>query len=235
MRTQKSHLSAKGNATGGATSVMKVCGKCHAEFADDQNFCERCGLPLMAKEASATPPVAGTSPASGSLTPSLDLAQKRQTCFSIGTAVAALVCFFLSWFEVSCGGQKVATLSGWNVAAGIEMMGERQAGHLYVLLTLLLLPVVLLLLVGSFLQSRPAPSAAAIPQMLAGVFCILMPVVEYLRLRSQAKNPSNEGAVSIETQYGFWGILVSGLLLALLGFLSLPRNAPQPRSVDRAG
>lgn len=148
--------------------------------------------------------------------------------------MAALISFFLPWFQLSCGGQTVATLSGWQIASGIEVPGRLQGGHLYVFLILAALLAVLLLSSVPYLAGKLALLPSAVPQMLAGALCVLIPSTEYLRIRSQILNEANAGVVSLQTRFGFWGMLIAGLLLALLGFLELPRGEPVSRSADRS-
>ena len=35
-------------------------------------------------------------------------------------ALAVIVCFFLPWGTVSCGGQEIGTFDGWDLATGVD-------------------------------------------------------------------------------------------------------------------
>jgi hypothetical protein len=87
--------------------------------------------------------------------------------------------------------------------------------------------VVMAILGVQLARKSPAPFAMAVPQILAGLFCVVLPLVEYLRLRWKVRSSGAVGAVKVEARFAFWGILVLGLALVLLGFLSLPQNASQ--------
>lgn len=136
-----------------------------------------------------------------------------------------MVCFFLPWFQLSCGGEKVGSLSGWELASGVGSLGEPQAGHYYVFLLPGVLLVAMALLGVQLARKILAPLPMAILQMLAGVLCVALPLVEYLRLRWNVRTSGAAGTLNVETRFAFWGTLVLGLALAFLGFLSRPQRA----------
>ncbi len=139
---------------------------------------------------------------------------------SIASAIAALICFFLPWFQVSCGGVQALTVSGWQLASGAEVLGERQGGHAYVLIVPLLL---LALLVVTLWQGR-SRFTSAVPELVAGALCILVPAIEFFRLRAEVHGEGKSAVLGVLTRYGFWGILVCGLALAAGGIRSLLSN-----------
>ena len=141
---------------------------------------------------------------------------------SIASAIAALICFFLPWFQVSCGGVQAFTVSGWQLASGAEVLGERQGGHAYVLIVPLLLLALLVLLVTLW-QGR-ARLTSAVPELVAGALCILVPVIEFFRLRAEVHGEGKSAVLGVLTRYGFWGMLVCGLALAAGGIRSLLSN-----------
>jgi hypothetical protein len=155
----------------------------------------------------------------------------RHAPLSIASALAALICFFLPWLQVSCGGERAFTVSGWQLASGAQVLGERQGGHAYVFIVPLLLVAVVVLLIVTAWQGRPR-ATAAVPEFVAGLLCISIPIIEYLRLRSQAHGEGGEAVLGVTIRYGFWGMMVCGLLLAMGGFRSWAgrsRRAPPPR------
>jgi hypothetical protein len=154
----------------------------------------------------------------------------RHAALSITSALAALICFFLPWLQVSCGGERAFTVSGWQLASGAEVMGERQGGHAYIFIVPLLLVALLVLLIVIAWQGRPR-ATAAVPEFVVGLLCIAIPIIEYLRLRSQAHSEGGEAVLGVTIRYGFWGMMVCGLLLAVGGFRSWAgrsHRAPPP-------
>jgi mannitol-specific phosphotransferase system IIBC component len=155
------------------------------------------------------------------------IARTRKAQLSLATLAGAMVCFFLPWFQLSCGGEKAGSLSGWELASGVASLGELQAGHYYVFLLPGVLLAVTALLSVQLARKRPAPFAVAISQMVAGVLGVVLPLVEYMRLRWKVASSGAVGALHVETRFAFWGILVLGSVLVFLGFLSLPRSSVQ--------
>ncbi|MBZ5563573.1 MAG: hypothetical protein LAP13_14285 [Acidobacteriia bacterium] len=142
---------------------------------------------------------------------------------SIAWAIAALICFFLPWFQVSCGGVQAFSVSGWQLASGAEVLGERQGGHAYVLIVPLLLLALLVLLLVTLWQGR-SRFTSAVPELVAGALCILVPVIEFFRLRAEVHGEGKSALLGVFTRYGFWGMLVCGLALAAGGIRSLVSN-----------
>ncbi len=155
----------------------------------------------------------------------MHLATQRQAGFSLATVFAALVCFFLPWFQLSCGAEKVASVSGWQLAAGSNPVSGRGQAHLDVLALLAVLLTLLVFLGWSALRGSVCSRVVVILQSVAGMLTVLMPLIEFARLRSHARNSVGASLMSIGTGWGFWGMLVSGGAMMALGLLSLLRTA----------
>ena len=153
------------------------------------------------------------------------LATQRRASISMAAAFAALVCFFLPWFQLSCGTQQVASVSGWRLAIGRGPFAGRDAVHLDVLVLMGVLLVLILWLGWFALRGLAAVRAGAILQIAVGTLSVLIPLVEFARLRSQVRGSEGTGLMGVATRFGFWGMLLSGGLITLLGYKSL-RNKP---------
>lgn len=58
---------------------------------------------------------------------------------NLGLFILALICFLLPFTTVSCGGEKIARLSGLNVAFGSRIEGQRYGGSVLAIFILLLI------------------------------------------------------------------------------------------------
>ncbi len=137
------------------------------------------------------------------------------------TVFAALVGFFLPWFDVSCGGERAAALSGWQLATGIETLGESQPAHYYLLVIPVLLLSLALLILLYPMRGRNAPAGEATLQLITAFLCFSLPLVEYLRLRNLARDPTQSGLVGVHLRWGFWLTLISGVAMTLLSYLAI--------------
>jgi amino acid transporter len=155
------------------------------------------------------------------------LGARRRGQLSLGTAVAGLVCFFLPWFQASCGGQTAGRVSGWDLAVGVNMTGERMAGHTYVLLVLLAMLALLLVAGIPFLKGLPLSAAPRALQVIAGGQVAAIPLVELVRASSQAQSQGSAGLISVGTQPAFWGTVLCGAVLTLVGLVGQPERPRQ--------
>jgi putative oxidoreductase len=155
------------------------------------------------------------------------LGASRRGQLSLGAVVAGVICFFLPWFQVSCGGQKVGQPSGWNLAAGMNTMGQHMAGDTYVFLVLLALLALLSVMGVPLLKGLPLSAAPRALQIIAGGTVAVIPLVELVRASSQAHSQQNAGLITLETQPGFWGIVVCGAVLTLVGLVGQPEKPQQ--------
>ena len=212
---------------------MKICATCQAQCPDEADVCGQCGSPLAVGPGQPRHAVIEESPSGATLA-----AEPRarggpfplRSYISLASALAALVGFFLPWFQLSCGGERVASPSGWQVAVGVDTLGHQHMGHFYLFLLPLGLVALMLLLSVSLLQGGGSARILGRLQIAAGLLCLLMPVIEYLRFRAEAAESTSAGIVGVEVRFGFWLTLISGGALAFLGLLALARERPPRKS-----
>jgi hypothetical protein len=153
------------------------------------------------------------------------LTDQRRTHVSITAVLAALVCFFLPWFQLSCGTERVASLSGWQLAVGSETLAGGETKHPEVFVLLLALLVLLAFLGWSAFKSQVTSRFGFILQIAAGMFSILIPLIEFVRLRSRWRALAGSSLMGTGTRLGFWGMLISGALMTALGSRALAGKA----------
>ena len=119
----------------------------------------------------------------------------------------------------------MVSVSGWQLAMGNRSLLGREEAYIEVLVLLTLLLTLLLLLGWSALKGSGYSRVAVILQTVTGMLTVLIPLIEFARLRSQARNSASASLLGIGTGWGFWGMLVSGGVMTLLGLLSLHKRA----------
>lgn len=119
-----------------------------------------------------------------------------------------LICFSLPFFTISCSGQELATITGFQLVTGTEVEGERIPPN----------PLAIIAFVAGaggliigFLSSRKANIVSAVMGAI-GFICILL-----LRLLiTQKVSSEGEGLLSAEYGAGFYLPLI--LFLAAAGY-----------------
>ena len=119
---------------------------------------------------------------------------------NISAALIVLVCFFLPWEQVSCGG------------AGDSLSGLDLARHDYALLWLV--PLLMLgVLVVSFLRRRAeARSLFSVVSIVAGGITTFVMNTERLRVNNAA------GIISAQITGWFWLAFLSAVAIVVSGF-----------------
>lgn len=146
----------------------------------------------------------------------------------IGSAgVAALVCFFLPWVTISCQDQMVASLSGWNLAAGgmVETaLGPQVIDGTPLLFLVLLGALGCLMVVYRTRQGWLAMRKAAFMALgFAGVSLLIL-FAKFFGAQGQISREA-EMDVQIHLQYGLWGTLLSnGAIIAGAVHALIPRT-----------
>jgi len=128
---------------------------------------------------------------------------------TVSLAIILLVCFFLPWVQVSCGGEK-------DTATGLDLArdGER-ALWLIPLLTIVLIVCGLRLL-------KIDQRIFALITLLSGL------VVIYLMNHERIKFADTTGVIEARLTPGFWVGLLSAIGVAATGALALVRRSRSP-------
>lgn len=141
-------------------------------------------------------------------------------------AVLILLCFFLPWITVSCAGQPVQSVTGWQLASD----GRSPELFLVPLAALTVLGIVFLLY-----QQRIKLRTGAFAAMGASAVGLLILLVKFLSSRSQLGNltdlsslgslvdPSMLGdisglagdAIKLSPQIGLWGVILAFLAVII--------------------
>ena len=125
---------------------------------------------------------------------------------NISAALIVLICFFLPWEQVSCGGAK-DTLSGLDLAR-------------HELFALWVIPLLMLavLVVGLLRRQREKPSALAIVSLVAGGATAYLMNDERTRVNDAA------GVISAQLTGWFWLALISSVALMIGSVAMLVRR-----------
>ena len=129
---------------------------------------------------------------------------------NISAALIVLICFFLPWEQVSCGGAK-DTLSGLDLA-------RHDHFALWVIpLLMLAVPVI-----GLMRRQRDKPSALAIVSLVAGGATAYLMNDERTRVNDAA------GVISAQLTGWFWLALISSVGLMISSFAMLLKRQRAP-------
>jgi hypothetical protein len=112
---------------------------------------------------------------------------------NLSAALIVLVCFFLPWVQVSCGGAS-DSLSGFDLA--------REEHPLLWLVPLLMLAV---LTVGLLRARRESPAVAAIVSLIGGAVAVLLMNRERMRVNDHV------ALISAQLTGWFWLSMISAL------------------------
>jgi hypothetical protein len=129
---------------------------------------------------------------------------------NISAAIIVLVCFFLPWEQVSCGGAR-DTLSGMDLA--------RHDQTLLWLIPLLMLAVIV---IGVLFRRNEKPGQLSIVSIISGG------VTMYLMNRQRVRVHDVAGLISAQLTGWFWLSFLSALALTItaLGMFLNRRRAP---------
>ena len=129
---------------------------------------------------------------------------------SISAALIVLICFFLPWVQVSCGGSQ-DTVSGIGLAR--EGHGE-----------LWLIPMFMLavILVNAMAALRERHVVSALVNLLAGL------VSTYLINRERVRAANTSGLLEVRVTVWLWLSLVAAILLAFIAGLQLLKRPRSP-------
>jgi hypothetical protein len=129
---------------------------------------------------------------------------------NLSAAIIVLVCFFLPWVQLSCGGDK-ESLSGFNLA--------RQEDALLWLIPLLMGAVLVFVL----LRMR-----AARPQLLGLLSTFAGAVVVFLMNRERTRAHNSTGLIAAQLTGWFWLGFFAAVALVVTGIAILLRRQRAP-------
>jgi len=189
------------------------CSSCGHPNSEGTKFCESCGQPLSA----GTPPSNVPAKAKPALSKGYRIAAP-------GASVAVL-CFFLPWILVSCGGQQVASFSGWQLAAGTTVgagFGSQQVPGKPVLFLVLLTGLAILALAYFAWQRGRVTKVDGGALIGLGGIPLLVLLMEF----AGTQNNAAQQGIQIEFQIGFWGVVL-GYIAAIVGGVLDLKDQPQ--------
>jgi hypothetical protein len=125
-----------------------------------------------------------------------------------------VVCFFLPWVLVSCGGQSIATLSGWDLAAGKEFGFNRAPMEGDAIFFLVLLCGIAAVTVSWFKGLNLQNSQTGYALMGAGALALLVFIIKLTTMRNEYAQYN----VDVEYQFGFFGVILSSLAVIYGGW-----------------
>jgi hypothetical protein len=139
-------------------------------------------------------------------------------------ALLVLFFFFLPWVSVSCGSNTLISISGYDLAAGKEIFGERIDGDV----VLYLIPLAGLAAAGFAILSRSAWLFKG-GQVLSAAVGLAAFGIKLLSSQ-QGAGGSRSSGLDISIEVGLWGT-VGGLLLMFVA-AALPSGGPDPPISD---
>jgi len=135
-------------------------------------------------------------------------------------ASVALVCFFLPWVLVSCGGQPVASISGWQLAAGGSIntgWSSQPIPGSPVLFLVLLAALASLASVYLVYKGQLKLRTAALTALASGAVALLTLLARF----SGAQSETGSMGVSAQLEVGFWGTVLAHVAIVAGGLLDL--------------
>ncbi len=128
---------------------------------------------------------------------------------TISMALIALICFFLPWIQVSCGGSK-------DTLSGIDLARNGHGG-------LWLIPILMLgvLFVSLARASRDRREISGVVTLVAGL------VSAYLMNRERLRAENSTGLIAVGLTGWFWVGLGSTIMLVLVAVFRFLKRAPK--------
>jgi len=122
-----------------------------------------------------------------------------------------VVFFFMPWILVSCGGQEVATFSGWELAQGISIGGEHASGNPF-LFAILAFGFLIILVAAIPVRQTLWLGVIEMGQALLGLVLMMLVVLGYQHDRQTMAM----GVIEVHYRIGFIGTIVA-FMGALMG------------------
>lgn len=194
---------------------MGFCTQCGAKLKEGNRFCEQCGnevsSPLKCQTVPEQPKTPATSGRVGSKSTYVRLAM-----------LAVMVMFFMPFFTISCNGMSLVEMSGFELAVGKEVMGERTDSN-HIVLVALVLPALSLL--SYTLTHNHGLNDAAGALSSAGSLAIL------LLTRHRILEEAKAVPATLKTEFAFYAsVVIHAGVLAYLFYETSRKSAPAPVS-----
>ncbi len=122
-------------------------------------------------------------------------------------AMLVVLFFFMPWFLVSCNGETLGYISGWQLEAGFQIGGETVHSHAWLLLFLALAFVALWVAIAP-LDSRITGAA----EIAVGGLLLLLTLGVVVAVKHEMKGRAQ--GVSYRVQYGLIGMVLADVLIA---------------------
>ena len=235
MSDQPTLYSPRGVPEGGGAPPpggKKFCAQCGNQLTAEAAFCGACGLPVGAVPAQAPAPAAYPPPASpwqagpyppfpGYGMPAVKKGAKAGHIISGSGALLAIISFFIPWLLISCSGQELARMSGWQLAVGLEGMQDTglDSGS-PILLALLILAVVVLALVIVVLIRGRLGKWEGIVILACGVIAAAILTI-YLLANQPSQSDMEFAAIEIKPMAGLFMSYISYVAIIVGGVLCL--------------
>lgn len=145
--------------------------------------------------------------------------------YRVATPSAALIilCFFLPWALISCEGQPMAELSGWELAAGttVDMgLGAQRVEGRPLFFVIPAAAGVVIALAYLAQQRKKLTGADMVGVVAAGIIPIVILLIEFSRMKEET---AGEG-MTVDFLVGLWGVGIGLVGLIIGGLLNTPRN-----------
>jgi len=130
-------------------------------------------------------------------------------------AALAILCFFMPWLLVSCGGQ-TAKVSGWDLAAGTTVgagfSAQQIPGKPILFLVLLAAVGVIALAYLAYKRGTLMPKMDGYGLIGLGALALLILFISF----SGAKEQGAQQGIYVDIEFGLWGAVI-GYLGAIVG------------------
>jgi len=190
------------------------CSSCGHQNKEGASFCESCGKPL---------PAGGTSTGQSPSTVSSPTVSKLSTGHKVGGsgALLAIICFFLPWVLVSCGGQEYS-INGWKLAAGGTIgqgMYASQINGKGIFFLVLLAGIIIIALVYMGYKRGTLNFLDGYGLIALGALPLVILLIEMPNLKDQA----NQQGLYVDYQFGLWAVVIGYIASIIGGALNLKK------------
>ncbi|HOW31225.1 MAG TPA: zinc ribbon domain-containing protein, partial [Bacteroidales bacterium] len=235
---------------------MKFCPNCGAELKPEAKFCAACGTPIAVAPPPPVQPTLSPKPAyqqeqinsqakedilgntitvqqtNNTQALSIENIAKRRSlvpiCFSV-----VIVFFFFNFFTVSCGSQKIASVTGIDLVTGTQLSNqnfhsdedvksENIPANIWAIIALILV----ILGLGVFLMRGKGEDIIG---MGAGILSFTSLIILQFAIKTTIETRAEGSPFEINFHFAYWGALFA---TALAGFISYLRIRMAGNSIE---